>query len=180
MLSSLYSHNVPATTAISILLCNNIFCSLFLEVRVLCYHPSCPTCKHSLQRWKQTTVFQRWSPLNNDNKRRFWTQKNTEYIKIFSHQTSCHADSMYFQRVNHRLWPRGLRRASVAARLLGLRVRKKKKIPPGPWMPVSFECCVLSGTGPCVGLITRPEEFYQMWCVRVWSRIFDNDEAQAH
>ena len=36
---------------------------------------------------------------------------------------------------------RGLRRGSAAARLLGLRVR----IPPGPWMSVSYECCVLSG-----------------------------------
>ena len=37
-------------------------------------------------------------------------------------------------------WPRGLRCASAAARLLGLRVR----IPPGAWMSVSCECCVLS------------------------------------
>ena len=37
-------------------------------------------------------------------------------------------------------WPRGLRRWSAAARLLGLRVR----IPPqGAWMSVSCECCVL-------------------------------------
>jgi hypothetical protein len=25
--------------------------------------------------------------------------------------------------------------------------------------------CVLSGRGLCNGLITRPEEFYQVWCV---------------
>jgi len=31
-------------------------------------------------------------------------------------------------------------------------------------MDVSCECCVLSGTGFCVGLITRPEESYRMWC----------------
>jgi hypothetical protein len=36
----------------------------------------------------------------------------------------------------------------------------KKKIPPGAWMSVSCECCVLSGRGLCVGLITRPEESY--------------------
>jgi hypothetical protein len=29
------------------------------------------------------------------------------------------------------------------------------------------ECCVLSGRGLCVGLITRPEEFYGVWCVGV-------------
>ena len=37
-------------------------------------------------------------------------------------------------------WPRGLRRGSAAARFLGLRVR----IPPGAWMCVYYECCVLS------------------------------------
>jgi len=28
-----------------------------------------------------------------------------------------------------------------------------------------FECCVLSGKGLCVGLITYPEEFYLVCCV---------------
>jgi hypothetical protein len=37
-------------------------------------------------------------------------------------------------------WSCGLRRESAAAHLLGLCVR----IPPGAWMAVSFECCVLS------------------------------------
>jgi len=32
--------------------------------------------------------------------------------------------------------------------------------PPGTWMSVSYECCVLSGKGLCDGLITHPEEFY--------------------
>jgi hypothetical protein len=31
-------------------------------------------------------------------------------------------------------------------------------------MNVSCECCVLSGRGLCVGLITRPEESYRVWC----------------
>ena len=38
-------------------------------------------------------------------------------------------------------WPCGLRRRSLAARLLRLWVR----IPPGAWIFVSCECCVLSG-----------------------------------
>ena len=42
-------------------------------------------------------------------------------------------------RIGRSQLPRGLRRRSVAARLLGLRVR----IPPGEWMSVSCECCVL-------------------------------------
>ena len=62
-------------------------------------------------------------------------------------------------------WPRGIRRGSAAARLLGLRVR----IPPGAWMSVSCECC-LSGSGPCVGPITRPEESYRLWCVSACDR----------
>jgi hypothetical protein len=58
-------------------------------------------------------------------------------------------------------WPCGLKRGSAAPRLLGLRVR----IPPGVWSSVCCECCVLSGRGLCVGLITRPAESYRLWCV---------------
>jgi hypothetical protein len=39
--------------------------------------------------------------------------------------------------------------------------------PTGIWMSVSCECCVLAGKGLCVGLITRPEESYRLWCVCV-------------
>ena len=41
------------------------------------------------------------------------------------------------------------------------------RIPPGAWMFVCCECCVLSGRGLCDGLITRPEESYRLWCVVV-------------
>jgi len=40
-------------------------------------------------------------------------------------------------------------------------------IPPGAWMFVCCECCVLSGRGHCDELITRPEESYRLWCVVV-------------
>ena len=60
-------------------------------------------------------------------------------------------------------WPRCLRRGSAAAYLLGLWVR----IPPGAWIFVSCECCVLLGRGLCDELITRPEESYWLWCVVV-------------
>ena len=60
-------------------------------------------------------------------------------------------------------WPRGLRRRSAAARLL----RSWVRIPPGTWMFVCCECCVLSIRGLCDGLITRPEESYRLWCVVV-------------
>ena len=59
--------------------------------------------------------------------------------------------------------PRGLRRRSAAARLL----RSWVRIPPGAWMFVCCECCVLSGRGLCDELITRPEESYRLWCVVV-------------
>jgi hypothetical protein len=73
-------------------------------------------------------------------------------------------------------WPRGLSRGSATTRLMGMRVR----IPPAAWKPVSCECCVLSGRVLCVGLITRTEESYRLWCVWVWSWIPDNKEALAH
>jgi len=55
-------------------------------------------------------------------------------------------------------WPRGLGRSSTAARLM----RSWIRIPPGPWMFVCCECCVLSGRGLCDELITRPEESYRL------------------
>ena len=61
-------------------------------------------------------------------------------------------------------WPRGLRRRSAAARLL----RSWVRIPPGAWMFVCCECCVLSGRGLCGELITRPEEYYRLCCVVVY------------
>jgi len=60
-------------------------------------------------------------------------------------------------------WPSVLRRRSTAARLL----RSWVGIPPGAWISVCCECCVLSGRGLCDGLITRPEESYRLWRVVV-------------
>jgi hypothetical protein len=51
----------------------------------------------------------------------------------------------------------------VAVHLLRLWFR----IPPGAWMFVCCECCVLSGRGLCDELITRLEESYQMWFIVV-------------
>ena len=51
----------------------------------------------------------------------------------------------------------------VAAGLLRLWVR----IPPGAWMLVCCECCVLLGRVLCGELITRPEKSYRLWCVVV-------------
>ena len=60
-------------------------------------------------------------------------------------------------------WPHGLKRRSTAARLMRLWVR----IPPGTWMSVWCECCVLSGRGLCDKLVTRPGGSYRLWCVVV-------------
>ena len=74
-------------------------------------------------------------------------------------------------------WPRGLRRRSAASRLL----RSWVRIPPGPWMCVCCECCVLSGRGLCDELITRPEESYRLWCVVVCDlENLVNEEAMTH
>jgi hypothetical protein len=61
-------------------------------------------------------------------------------------------------------------------RFLGLRVR----IPAWAWMFVSCECSVLSDRGLCVGLITRQETSYWVWCVWVWAWRHDNEEALAY
>ena len=68
---------------------------------------------------------------------------------------------LYMYSVCRSQWPHGLRRRSAAARLL----RSWVRIPPGAWMFVCCECCVLSGRGLCDELITRPEESYWLWCV---------------
>ena len=73
-------------------------------------------------------------------------------------------------------WPRGLRRRSVAARLL----RSWVRIPPGAWMFVCCRCCVLSGRGLCDELITLPEESYRLWCVVVCDlKNLKNEEAMT-
>ena len=57
-----------------------------------------------------------------------------------------------------------LRRGGSAANgMPGFRVR----MPPGSWMSVSCECCVLSGRGLCDGPIPLPEKSYGLWCVIV-------------
>jgi len=58
-------------------------------------------------------------------------------------------------------YPRGLRRGSVATRLLRLCVR----IPLWTWMFVCCGRCVLLSRGICDEMITGPEESYRMWCV---------------
>jgi hypothetical protein len=47
-------------------------------------------------------------------------------------------------------------------------------------MEVCYGCCVLSGRGLCDELITRPEEFYRLWCVVVCDlENLKNEEAMT-
>ena len=47
-------------------------------------------------------------------------------------------------------------------------------------MFVCCECCVLSGSGLCDELITRPEESYRLWCVVVCDlENLKNEEAMT-
>ena len=52
----------------------------------------------------------------------------------------------------------------AAAHLL----RSWVRIPPRAWIFVCCECRVLSGSGLCDELITRPEESYRLWRVVVY------------
>jgi len=45
------------------------------------------------------------------------------------------------------------------------------RIPPGAWMFVCCECCVLSGRGLCDGLIIRSQESYRVWRVVVYDQV---------
>ena len=76
----------------------------------------------------------------------------------------CLHTNLYWRRLSimrRSQWSRGPSPGSAAACLLGLWVR----IPPRAWMLISCECCMMSGRGLCVGLITRPKESYRVWCV---------------
>ena len=64
----------------------------------------------------------------------------------------------FHQTTKHKIEGRSI---LCGARLLGLWVR----IQPEAWMSVSCECCVSSGRGLCVGLITCLEDSYRIWCV---------------
>ena len=102
-----------------------------------------------------------------------WFVSDVKITKDFEGSNLSHI-TVHVRNGSRFQWPCGLRLGSTASRLLRLWVW----IPSVAWMSVSCECCVLSGV--CVGLITRPEDSYWMWCVWVWSWSLDNEEALAH
>jgi len=80
---------------------------------------------------------------------------------ISNHGSVIFGVQLFYKCRSH--WLRDLRRRSTAAHLLRLWVR----IPPGAWISVYCECCVLSGRGLCDELITCLEESNRLWCVIV-------------
>ena len=72
--------------------------------------------------------------------------------------------------------PRGLKLGFATVCMLQWRFR----IPPDSWKSVSCECCTLSGRFLCDGLIACPVESYRVWCVFMWYRSFNTEEARAH
>jgi hypothetical protein len=88
-----------------------------------------------------------------------WTVVSLGILKSHS---LCVLKFHFLTTVDRSQWPH-LRRGYGVARLLGLWFR----IPPRSWMYVPCECCVLSGRGLCVGLITRPEGPYWVCPVSV-------------
>jgi hypothetical protein len=79
----------------------------------------------------------------------------------------------YFLKLHWPIPEAALSKAWVSGRSIAGTVGSK---PAGAWMVVSCECCVLSGRGLCVGLITSLEKSYRLWCVWTWSWILDNED----
>jgi len=68
---------------------------------------------------------------------------------------------------NRRRQERSPQSTFLACKRFHCLLRSWVRIPPGAWMFVCCECCVLSGRALCDGLITRPEESYGLWRVVV-------------
>jgi hypothetical protein len=99
--------------------------------------------------------------------------RNTGYSqKDFSGLSSSTPSRTVLSSLHHSLIsrcrrPRGLRRRSAAASLLGMQIR----IPSGVLMLASYECCVVTSRGLCDGPIPRPGYSYQACvcvCVYHW------------
>ena len=85
--------------------------------------------------------------------------KSNIFVNIYTH---CVVSNLYEWRwTDWSRWPSGLRRGSVAASLLGVRVR----IPPATFMSASCECCLLSGRGSCDGPIPRPQKSFLLFVI---------------
>jgi hypothetical protein len=154
----------PAYTNIQILASFEIFTPIWLRI------PFC--CDMMLSHWGTSCLRLQGFRCPTRHLACTWTREydSAMYLRnvgnrLHSVTISCYRTTLFLQAscyetyaVSRSQWPRGLRRGPAAVRLLGLWVR----FPSEAWMFVSCECCVLSGRGLCVGLITRPGESYRL------------------
>jgi hypothetical protein len=125
--------------------------------------------------WSSTVLYKKISSYLQENT---VSAKRGRKINIVDEYNRCLSHELHETKVHcasRSQWPGGLTGRSTAARLLRPRVR----IPPWKWMSISCECCELSGWGLCDKPITRPEEFYHVWCIWVWWWSLDDEEALA-
>ena len=76
-----------------------------------------------------------------------------QYIETHIYSLLLHSEGLYW-------WPRGLGRGSAGYSFAGIVGSRHAR-----GMDACLECCVLSGRDLCVGLITRLQESYRLWCV---------------
>ena len=135
-------------TEVSFLPINNSSCVCIWQYGISTHRTQC----QSLQ---DTSKTQRPNPLRTV----LYILPNKKYIdtpiEASTDKLSIIISNLYTSNYRSQ-WPCVLRRRSAAARLL----RSWVRIPPGAWMFVCCECCVLSGRGHREELITRPEESY--------------------
>ena len=116
-------------------------------------------------------------------------------LQLRSNSRNLWAISAYFQHINEHSYPLACAVAiygityiplpiSVVARskawICGSLLAGIAGSNPARDVIVCCECWVLPGRGICIGLTTRPEGSFRVWCVWVWSWSLDNEEALAH
>ena len=129
--------------------------------RVLESNPFCGIMSKLLWGLASVLLWSRFVLSNDRTDLSFVKFTSSRCLQIIYNSTRCHFP-LLMQLIGYRSrsqWPRGPRRRSAAARQL----RSWVRIPPGAWIFVCCECCVLSGRGLCDELITRPEESYRLW-----------------
>ena len=130
---------------------NSLF--IILQVHCTCFrcqpHPSSGVRKIVTRASGTGHIFCAATSLQRDQAWPRWREAAAQYRRLY----------LYVVIVNKSRpqWPLGLRRRSTVARLLRLWV----PFPMGAWVSVCFKCWVLSGSGLCGELITRPEESYR-------------------
>jgi hypothetical protein len=129
-----------------------------------CRHSTCTRVKIYVNLCLQQTVF----PTHSSNCSSNVLQTSLRFISGLNHY------SLVPVSARSKVWVCG----PSVARIVGSNLA-------GLWIPVFCECFVLSGRGPCVGLITRPEESYRVYvcvcvCVCVWASVIRCNNNSLH